>query len=153
MEKDVVHFREEPMGELWEEFWTLAQRHWQETEGHIREELNPRKEAYLRYSELGVFFAFTSRNEEGKLVGYCGMYIMPSMHTGKMVAREDFWYIAPEYRKGFHAIRFIRFVERALKEKGAVCCHISAKLANGAGRILEYMKYKNVSALYFKRLT
>lgn len=146
-----VRFGEEPFAKVWDEWYELGLAHWKETEGYQDDPPAPRKDMYLKYAELGLFHIFTIRGPNGQLVGHAGFYLTPSMHTGKLLAKEDSWYVAPAFRKGFMVIRFLRFVEKALREKGAHSCMMSTKLVNGAGRVLGYMGYKHIADVYLKR--
>lgn len=145
----MVTFAIEPLAQIWDEWMDLVKEHWAETELYRGEELCPRKEAYLQYDSVGMFLMFTVR-DGARLVGYSGMYLFPSMHTSRLFAREDTWFLHKDYRKGFTVVRLLRFVEKALKERGAESCWMSAKIANGAGRILEYAGYRPVSTVYIK---
>lgn len=145
----MLTFAVEPLAPIWDEWMALVRLHWDETEAYRGEPLAPRKDAYLAYDKSGMLVFFTLR-DDGKLVGYSGMYLYPSMHTSRLFAREDTWFLHPEYRKGFTVVRFVKFVEAVLKERGAESCWMSAKIANGAGRILEFLEYEPVSTVYVK---
>lgn len=148
----MLSFNIEPLEKCWNEVMVLASQHWAETEGFRRGE--PFAPSYARYSEcerIGFFLAFTARDVE-KLAGYAGMYVTQSMHSQARIAVEDMWFLSPEYRKGTNAIRFIKYAEGALATRGVTAIQMSAKISNGAGRLLDYLKYTPVSTLYFKSL-
>lgn len=145
----MVTFGFEPLADVWDEWMELVKIHWGETEQYRGEELCPQKEAYLRYAAADMFVLFTVRDAD-RLVGYSGMYIVPNMHTSTKFAREDTWFLHPDYRKGFTVVRFLRFVEKELVRRGAKSCWMSAKLSNKAGRILEFAGYKAISTTYIK---
>lgn len=147
----MVTFAVEPLAGVWDEWMALVKLHWDETELYRGEPLCPRKEAYLQYDAAGMFFLSTIRDGV-RLVGYSGMYVFPSMHTSQLFAREDTWYLHPDYRKGFTIVRFLRFVEKALVSRGARSCWMSAKTSNGAGRILEFAGYRHIANTYIKTL-
>lgn len=90
--------------------------------------------------------------DAGRMVGYAGVYLTPSMHTQDIIATEDTWFLLPEYRKGLLAVRFFRFAEDECRKRGAVSANGTATCSNGAGKILEYLGYKEVSRQYYKQL-
>ncbi len=150
--KHPLVFSEERFVEAWPEFKSLAEAHWQETEMyHHGEGFNPDLKRYDHFNDIGLYHLYTVRCH-GKLIGNCGMYVMPSMHTGKVVATEDTWFLCPEFRAGRNAIRFHQYVASQMKELGAVSISMTTKLTNGAGRILEYLGYSHVANQYTKDL-
>lgn len=148
----MISFQIEPLSKCWNELMVLASQHWHETEGFRRGE--PFAPSYARYIEcerIGFFVMFTARDGE-KLCGYAGMYITTSMHSQARISVEDEWFLLPEYRKGRNAIRLVKYVEGALASRGVTAIQMSAKIKNGAGRILEYLDYEATSTVFFKSL-
>jgi hypothetical protein len=143
-------FAVEDFAAVWDEVMTLARRHWNETELYRGEELNPRKDVYLQAAAAGTYILFTVRIN-GTLVGYTGMYLHPSMHTNRLFAHEDFWFLGAEHRKGMLVIRFYKFIERHLRARGAESCWMSAKTASGVGKILKWLGYSHRSDVYVKK--
>lgn len=148
-----LKFAAEQLDDCWDEFVNVAYLHWKETEGYRHHApYRPDKDRYQEYCRSGFYRFYTVRNEAGEMVGYGGIYVTVSMHTQQKVAQEDTWFIHPEYRKGRNAINFFKFMENDLKNAGVEEISCSVKLVNGAGRILEYMKYKHVANVYCKDL-
>ena len=149
-----LKFQIEPLPQAWNEMVTLAGQHWHETEGfRSGQPFNPVYARFESYWKIGCFHQFTVRNEEGRMIGYAGMYLTPSMHSQSLIASEDTWFLLPEYRKGRTALNLVKFVESEMTKLGAVGIGMSAKISNGAGRILEYFDYLPVSTQYFKVLS
>lgn len=145
-------FAEEFFPDAWPEFMRLAVRHWCETEMYrAGEGMNPDEERYTNFNHHGMYRFFSVRSK-GRMVGYCGMYVMRSMHTQKTVATEDAWFLLPEFRKGRNAIRFYQYVERQMKDAGAQRITMSTKITNKAGRILTYLGYSHFANQYTKEL-
>lgn len=146
-----IFFSEEKFIDAWPEFQILAALHWEETElyrhGH---EFNPDVARYTQFNETGFYRLYCVRNEEGKLIGDCGMYLTESMHTKKKSAVEDTWFLLKEYRKGRNAINFFKYIESCLKFDGINEIMCSAKITNRAGSLLEYMGYKHIANQYHK---
>lgn len=135
-----------------EEVYPLWEAHWQETEmfrsGH---KFNPDVARIKAFCESGFYQLFTAR-VDGKMVGNAGMYVTVSVHEQTKTSVEDTWFLLPEHRKGRNAINFLAFVERDLKAQGVKDVYMTTKLTNGAGRILEFCKYKHVANQYWKEL-
>jgi hypothetical protein len=144
-------YQVEPLRLVWDDIIRLSRLHWQETEAAQVEPLNPDKERYLHYNDIGYHRQYTARNEQAKIVGHAGVYISESMHTGVKIANEDTWFMQKEYRKGWNAIRLLRFVEKDLKALGVKEGYITAKLTNiDAGRLMELRGYKHYANEYMK---
>jgi len=147
-----VIFAIESIADCWDEVMVNAEAHWHETEQFQNgEDLNPDKSRYVQYEEAGIYIQFTAR-DEGRLVGNCGMYVMPSMHTQQIIATEDTWFLLPEYRKGRNAIKFYNFVEDKRKEMDVVDINMTAKPANNASRVMEYLGYTMTAYQYSKHI-
>ena len=143
-------FAIEPLSTVWDELVKNAWDHWQETQMHADgEPFNPLYDRYARYGDSLV--VFTAR-DDGELVGNCTMYLVQSMHTQRLKAMEDTWFLKPEYRKGRNAIEFYRYVEQEMIRRGATKCHMTAAPENGACRIMEYLGYKLDKYMYSKVL-
>jgi hypothetical protein len=84
------------------------------------------------------------------------------MHTGHLMASEDTWFLLPDYRKGFTAARFYKFIEQTLEGMGVVEMMVTSKYADisdsslqgqkrkGVGRLMEYLGFKPIATQYFK---
>ena len=149
----MLTFAIEPVETSWDEMLELARSHWHETMQwqHGKQALNPKKGRYLQYGQMGCFFQFTAR-DNGKMVGYAGMYILPSMHTQQLIATEDTIFLLPEYRHGRNALRFFQYVEQECAKRGAREISATTKPGTGAGRILEHLGFTLVNYQYSKHL-
>lgn len=149
----MIEFSQERLSDVWDEVMGIAREHWYETEEYRHgQEFNPDKERYLSYSEIGFLRLYTARSQ-GVLIGYAVMYISPSMHTQKMIATEDTWFLKTDYRRGRNAIRFYNYVESQVLKHGVVEIMMSAKLVNSSGKIMEYLGYSHVANSYSKQFT
>lgn len=147
-----MKFAIESLKGCWDEIMVLAEAHWQETEEYRHgQQFKPLFERYMSYENAGWLFQFTAR-DEGKLVGYATMYLVPSMHTQVSIATEDTWFLLPDYRKGRNAIRFYNYVQEQMFARGAKEVVMTAKLTNHAGKILEYLKFQPVAIQYSKQI-
>lgn len=145
-------FAIEKLEPIWPHIMALAEAHWHETEGYRHgQAFQPDQARYLQYEAVDYYVMFTARHE-GALVGYAGMYMTPSMHTQELIATEDTWFLLPEHRRGRNALEFYKFVEAECLKRGVREIGMTAKLTNGAGRILEYLGYREVSRQFSKHL-
>ena len=138
-------FDEESVASCWNEVMELAQGHWAGTKTYRRHQpFVPSFERYEQANRTGFFRLFTAR-DQGKLVGYFGMYLTLSMHSQLPLAVEDTFYLHPDARKGRNAIRFIRFIEDTLRRVGIVELMFSCEVENPVARkLLEYLDYRPV---------
>lgn len=149
----MIAFAVEPLRQAWPEMVVLAEKHWKETQAYRHNQpFNPQMERYAHYADQGFFLQFTVR-DEGKMVGYGGAYVVPSMHTQRLIAQEDTWYLLPEYRKGWTAMKFFRFMESECKRRGAEEVMLTVPEGIGTGVLCERMGYKKITAGYSKQLT
>lgn len=152
----MIRFGIEKLAPIWADIFQIAALHWSETEGYRHgQKFEPDAYRYLQFNEipgagdLAFYTMFTAR-DGSKLVGYAGMYVTRSMHTQQVIATEDTWFLLPEYRKGRNALAFYKYVEEVCARNGVVEIGMTAKLQNGAGRIMEYLGYTHVSKQYSK---
>lgn len=142
----------EKLAPIWPQIMGLALDHWHETEGYRHgQRFEPDIVRYLQWEQLGCYVMFTAR-DAGRMVGYAGMYIVPSMHTQDLIATEDTWFLLPDYRKGRNALEFYKFVEAECRRRRVREIGMTAKMTNGAGKILEYLGYREVSRQFSKHL-
>lgn len=148
----MITFAIEPIASVWDEMTKDWIDNWGQEYIDKGEPPDLKIERYLEFERAGWYLQFVAR-DEGKAIGYLGAYLTPSMHTQKLVAAEDILYIKPEYRKGFVSKRFIEYVERTLKDKGAISISVTVNPESPASRLLEHMDYRVVQHNYEKRLT
>lgn len=155
----MIVFAVEPLEQCWSAIYDkpdgLAYLHWLETKSHqYDQQYGPSFERYDSYAQAGWFRQFTVR-DNGKLVGFSGVYITPSMHTQAMLAVEDTWYLLPEYRKGWNAIKFYRYIEEQCIGFGAEESTLTVpdSKERGIHILLLRLGYKTTSMQYSKKLT
>ena len=145
-------FAVEPLGSIWEEKIKCAQEHWKETTmGQSGEILDAKFDRYEQYEKLGWYVEIVARHES-VMVGFCGMYLVPSMHTQEMLATEDILYIKPEFRHGRNALRFYLFVEEEMKRRGAKKIMLTAPVDSVANKLLLRTGCEHSANMYSKML-
>ncbi len=134
------------------ESFPLFEAHWKETEMYrAGRPFAPDLPRYSEFDRIGFYQFFTAR-DAGELVGNAGMYVTQSMHEAAKTAVEDTWFLKASHRKGRNAINFLKFVEQSLREQQVTEIYMTTKLANGAGRILEFCGYAHIANQYWKEL-
>lgn len=107
---------------------------------------------YLLADDLGILRVFTVR-DAGRLVGYACFCVGFSLrHKTSYQATQDSLYLAPEYRKGTLGIRFIRFIEEALRKDGVQVIRQHAHPETVLDRMLPRMGYVHAHNEYEKRI-
>ena len=146
-------FAIERLEDCWDEMVALAERHWNEVQNvRLKEEgFNPKYERYKQQEDWGSFLQFTAR-KDGVMVGYAGLYIVQSMHSQRLICTEDAWYLVPEERKGFAAIRFFKFMENECRKRGVWSVTLTVPDSSGAGKIHKFLGYETVGTISYKRL-
>lgn len=149
----MIEYTIEPIAGVWNEILECASDHWGDTAMGMRGEvLNPSLERYEQYEKAGVFFEIVAR-KDGEMIGFCGMYVMPSMHTQETVATEDIIYIKPEFRNGKNSVRFFMAVNNLMKEMGVKKISVTTPVGGKAIPILEKIGFEVEHIGYSKALT
>ena len=149
----MITFAVEPLSEAWSEVMALANKHWTETEEYRHGQgFSPSYQRYCEYADCGWLFLVVVR-DEGRAIGYSAMYVTPSMHTQKLVATEDTFFLEPAYRGKGLASEFVSFVENECVQRGAAEIMFTAKAVNHVGAILEHLDYRPVAVQYAKQLS
>lgn len=150
----MIQIRAERVAECWDEVDALARLHWEGTKSYRRHEpYNPDKRRYFINNNIGFFHLLAAR-DEGKLVGYFGVYVTPSMHSQVQTAVEDTFFIHPDYRQGRLAVRMIKTVEKYLSDLGVQEILFSCEIDNTSGiqGLLRLLDYEPVIVQHRKRL-
>lgn len=146
-------FSVEPLASIWEEKMKCGKDHWQGTSMCAAGEvLDAKLERYEQYEKAGWYIEIVARKGR-EIAGFCGMYLVPSMHTQDMLATEDVLYIKPEYRHGRNALRFYQFIEEEMVRRGAVKIMLTAPPDSVANKILLHLGCEHSANQYSKILT
>lgn len=147
-----LSFQVERFLDVVDELHPLHQAHFSETEKHrLGFGMDPDYEAFAQSEKAGQLIQFTARDvSSDKLVGNIRMYIGTSLHTGTLFAAEDTFYLLPDYRSGFTAIRFWQFMEGSVRLIGVREIRTDSKVVNKVHRLNEYLGYTHVANKYVK---
>lgn len=151
-------FALEPLEQCWNEIYLapdgLAYLHWMETQEHRHDQpYAPSFDRYNAYAKQGCFLQCTAR-DNGRLVGYSGFYLVPSMHTQVPISTEDTWYLLPEYRKGWNAVKFYKFIEACGAALGSKECTLTIPYAKGPSllSLVKRLGYTPIAILCSKKI-
>lgn len=142
----------ELMRDILPELHTLHEKHYLETEVHAAGiEKNFDYETLLDCETKGGLLQFTARLiSNNQLVGNMRVFITTSTRTQTLIATEDTYYVLPEFRGGFMAVRLWQYVEKAVIKLGVREICFDSKLINNAGSMARYLKYKPVATKFIK---
>jgi len=107
-------------------------------------------EAYYAMESAGQLHIVTAR-DCGMVIGYHVSFVRPHLHYKHILtAITDVYYVAPEYRKGYLAIKLFREAERTLKARGVKRTFSGTKKHKDMGKIFDFLGWEEVERLYSK---
>lgn len=146
-----MRFQREPIARLWAEMTPLLEAHYREVAHYQDIPLEPDYAAYQTLEDIGIFRIYTTRLENGNLVGYAAYLIAPHLHYRSVLnATMDVVYIAPEYRG--MGRQFIEWCDQQLKVDGVETVTQHVKVAHDFSPMLERMGYEWVEKILIRRL-
>ena len=115
-------------------------------------ELKPNYQQYIKMQEYDALVVLTCRSDK-ELIGYTVFNIYPSIrYPDCKMAREDLYYIKPEFRgKGLGKQLFIE-IEKLLKAKGANQIVFTTKTYQDYSPIFEDLGYQFYEKHFIKKL-
>lgn len=131
----------------------LAIAHWEEVERNL-----PYAPAWSHYRALekAAGYLVIAARANRILVGYNSFFLNRHSHAlNTTIATGDCLYLAPEERRGWAAVRFLKDCEPLLRERGATRLSYGTPfhMKHGAlGRVLERLGYTAEETLYGKGL-
>jgi hypothetical protein len=142
----------ERFSEVLPELHTLHQRHYLEVDTSGTP-MNPDYDAARASEHDGNLMQFTARvKATGELVGNMRVYLGMSRHTQTMFAHEDTFYVTPEHRGGFMAVRLWQFTEACVIKAGVREIFFDSKTLNHADSMARYLKYTLVAMKFSKTI-
>jgi len=144
----------ERLEEILPELQALQRRHYDETEREREgREFAADYERLIDMERAGQLMQFTARlSDTGELVGSLMIYLIASVSNGALYCQEGEFYIVPEHRGGFMAVRLWQFAERAAERADCEESVCESRLENGADRLARFMKYEPRAIKFAKRL-
>lgn len=146
-------YQQEFLYQVQDECKGLIKDHWEEIAlNRDKIKLNPCWDSYKELEAKGKLKIFTAR-ENNKLVGYFVVIVDKNIHyKDHLFAVNDIIYLDKEYRKGFTAIKLIKFAIKALSEDGVSVLNINTKIHKPFDSIMEFLGFNKIERVYSKWL-
>lgn len=147
----------EKQHEIVAEIDVLYRRHYEETEKVYLpdSEYRPNFTSYELLEKAGTFILFTIR-EYSTIVGYLQYHVYRDMHAqDALTAREDAFYLLPEYRGMGLAKPVLRYAEHFLQKLGCTYTGMTDKSPVGGAPIAGFLEsegYRKVATYFVKEL-
>lgn len=130
----------------------LLESHREEIAHYKDIKLNVDWQKYFALSEAGVLVSFFAM-DGCAIIGYVAYIVSPNPHYCDFIyAVQDVLFIDKKYRGKMLGIRFLRWTESKLLERGVDVVHQHVKKANDFGPLLERLGYEEVDKIFSKRL-
>lgn len=132
----------------------LHAEHWKETEGYRDSiPLDPDYAEMIEREARGSFFVLIAEHSAHGVVGNFMGYLSRSMHTQKIVCREDTLFILPEHRKDGVGDAFVGYCHEFARFNGVSEVRLTTKTTNNVGKLAERRwGYEHVANEYVKIL-
>lgn len=143
-------FSLEKFDESYPELEALYREHYAEMCARLAEQgiemspFKPRLDVYSKASNDGWLLNIVTRDENGKAVGYCNVYITNDMHNGDLIAQEDTIFITKNHRNGIGK-QLVKFGMDELRKRGVKRLNVQAATDLRVAKLWERMGYKHAS--------
>lgn len=152
-----IKFATERLSQVLEEAEPMLRNHWEEIADYKDKiPFAPDYDQYRKMEGAGSLLVCTVRDDQ-KLVGYSVYFVRRGIHYSKnVVATNDIFYIAPEYRvrategRVLIAIAFLEFCEEKLKARGVSVVSMHIKVWKDWSSLAERQGYKRVEYIHQK---
>ena len=129
-------FQVVPLATVYEAIRKQNQAQWDEVE-IVRGELNYDYDRALRSEQEGVRLQAIVTDNKGMVVGNSACYVLKSMHTQKLMATEDTFYLSPEHRKGRLALHFLKYCVNVIRSLHVKQISVTTKVNNDVSKLWE----------------
>lgn len=147
-----IHYKTAKYDECFAEVSSYFAQHYQELSATKDLVLNPDYEVYKNADKKGALRVYLCYHDE-LIIGYIVFFISPNLHYKDcLLATEDIYYLAPEYRKGTIGIKLFKFAEKHLKSLGVNMIRYSTKTHMDNSALFEYLDCKFIEKVFVKRI-
>ena len=143
----MLKFQRERLGDILPEIEQLLRNKCKE-DGEIFSFDMPR---LLDYDDCGYRRQYTARFN-GRIVGHSAVYVSVSSRTNIKTAYDESWYLLPDFRKGWNAVKLYKFVEKDLKNEGVKSIRLTLECGSRISSALDMLNFKVLSVNYEKEL-
>ncbi len=149
-----ITFQKESLNDFITEFAALLKPHMDEI--NVSQRLGfvfkPDYGRYIKMQEAGIFVVVTCR-DDGKLIGYSVFGMMPHIrYPDCKIAKEDLYYIIPEYRGNGIGTQLFIETEKVLKEQGVNQIIFTTKTYSDNSHLFEKLGYEFYEKAFTKRI-
>ena len=113
--------------------------------GYSPSEVDPSLTIYSQAQKNGNLRIYTARfgaGWESTLVGYQVFFVMRHPHRNCKEANQDLLYVDPEVRKGFVALKFMRWCDEQLRNEGVTFVYRQIRAKRNFAPVLKRMGYE-----------
>jgi GNAT superfamily N-acetyltransferase len=104
-------------------------------------------------AELSGGYKLFVVRQESKIIGWAGYFIYDHIrHVGYKIAKEDWYYIDPDYRKQGIGKQLFSFAECVLRDSGVKRLMMSCKVKHDHSELIESLGYKHYEKNFTKLL-
>lgn len=112
---------------------------------------NPEQTSELAVQVIGKSGKVLVDEQDGKIVALLALFIGPHFYSGELTASELMWYVEPEFRQSFTALRLLRAGEKVAKTLGAKSMVFTAPTIE-VGKAYSQLGYEPIEVNYRKVL-
>lgn len=153
----MIDFAVERLSQVLSESEPLLRAHWEEIADHKDKiPLAPDYDQYRQLEAVGRLLICTAR-DGGKLIGYSVYFVRRGLHYSEnIVATNDIFYIAPEYRirvatgRVLIAVALLEYAEDKLKARGVSVISMHIKVRKDWSSLAERQGYRRVEYIHQK---
>lgn len=153
----MIDFAVERLSQVLAESEPLLRAHWEEIADHKDKiPLAPDYDQYRQLEAVGKLLICTARDGE-KLIGYSVYFVRRGLHYSEnIVATNDIFYIAPEYRirvatgRVLIAVALLEYAEEKLKARGVSVISMHIKVRKDWSSLAEKQGYRRVEYIHQK---
>lgn len=144
-------FGDVPIEGYWNEALAMMRENNAETGILTDDEFMPMLDRYIKIQQNGLLRVFVALRDN-RLIGYAVFFIVPHMHSQKVIqAIQDVIYVRPEFR-GITAVRFMKYMDSELAAIPVTMIYRNVNVNNDYSRTLKRMGYELVESGWVRRI-
>lgn len=147
-----IQYKTMKYDECFEQVNEMLSAHHNEASNYQDLVLNPDFEMYKQANKKGLFRIYCCL-DDNQIVGYLTYLIFTHIHyKHKLIANQDIYYLKPDYRKGFIAVKLFKFAEKHLKSLGISYVQYSTNTKQDRSKLFEFLGCELTEKTFYKSL-
>jgi GNAT superfamily N-acetyltransferase len=132
----------------------LVKTQWDETATyrHPAVAYNPNFHGILDSNNRGDYRVIVLYNDHHEIIGYLFFFVNVSLHTSRIVATHDIFFVRKDYRFGRGALMLLDAVEKSCRAIGVTELYAGHAGGQPMLRLMEKMGYTTVGHQFYKSL-